>query len=58
MVEKMNILKDLISEIKSLGLSLPILFYYCPDNDDWYKEDEIMDDINQCLEVLQDYYNE
>nr|DAG31226.1 MAG TPA: hypothetical protein [Caudoviricetes sp.] len=57
MEELMSILKGLINEIKSLNLELPILFYYCPDNDDWYEEDEIMDDINQCLEVLQDYYS-
>lgn len=57
MREKMDILKGLIGEIKGLGLQLPILFYYCSDNDDWYGEDEIMDDINQCLEVLQGYYS-
>ena len=53
----MQILLGLINEIKSLKLDLPILFYYCPDNDDWYTEDEIMDDINQCVAVLQDYYS-
>ena len=58
MREKMDILKGLMGEINGLGLQLPILFYYCPDNDDWYGEDEIMDDINQCLEVLQHYYSE
>ena len=52
-----QILLGLINEIKSLKLDLPILFYYFPDNDDWYTEDEILDDINQCVSVLQDYYS-
>ena len=58
MEEKMEILLSLIGEIKSLNLEMPILFYFCDNNDSWYEKEEISDDINNCLTVLQDYYAE